>query len=106
MATTQETTRNTGTDLSLDTASVLAEAEHGPIEGKSPWVLAWRRLRRNYIALASLVIFLLIVIACALAPVYAKHVAHTNPYTNHITDTVKVNGVEKPVMSQGGTFTD
>ena len=35
-------------------------------------------------------VFLLIVLACALAPVYAKHVAHTDPDTNHITDSVKV----------------
>ena len=58
------------TDLTLDTASLLASEEHEvAIVGRSPWYLAWRRLRRNYIALFSLAVFLLIVIACALAPV-------------------------------------
>ena len=44
------------TDFTLDTASELAELDHGPIEGRSPWYLAWRRLRRNYVALAALMV--------------------------------------------------
>jgi peptide/nickel transport system permease protein len=103
---TRESTREHVSDLSLDTAAVLAEEDHGVIEGRSPWYLAWRRLRRNYVALVSLVIFLLIVVACALAPVYANHVAHTDPYTNHITDQVKVNGKLVDVISAAGTYTD
>jgi peptide/nickel transport system permease protein len=103
---TRETARGGGSDLSVDTAAVLAEEEHGPIEGRSPWYLAWRRLRRNYVALVSLFVFVLILTACALAPVYAHHVAHTDPYTNHITDNVKVGNTLVPVISQGGTFTD
>jgi peptide/nickel transport system permease protein len=78
-------------EFTFDTAAELAAEAHGaPIQGRSPWFLAWRRLRRNYVALFSLFIFILIVVTCALAPVYAKYVAHTDPYTNHITDRVKV----------------
>src|SRR4029450_8909717 len=64
-------------EFSLDTASELA-AEEGAskIEGKSPWALAGRRLRRNYVALAFLGIFILVVVLCMLAPVYARHVSH------------------------------
>src|SRR5262245_14342658 len=103
----QTTRQQTSADLSLDTASLLASEEHGvSITGRSPWYLAWRRLRRNYVALASFVIFVLIVLACALAPVYAKHVAHTDAYSNHITETVVVAGHEQPVISAGGTYTD
>src|SRR6478672_6845547 len=96
---TRDSTRSDVAELSYDTAAILGEEDHGQIQGRSPWFLAWRRLRRNYVALFSLLIFVLIVLACALAPVYAKHVAHTNPYTNHITDTVKVSGKEVPVIS-------
>jgi peptide/nickel transport system permease protein len=103
---TRDSTREGVSDLSLDTAAVLAGEEHGPIEGRSPWYLAWRRLRRNYVALFSLFVFLLIVVSCALAPVYASHVAHTDPYTNHITDQVKVNGKLVDVISAAGTYTD
>src|SRR5258708_4935333 len=96
-----------GTELSLDTAAELAEREHDvAIEGRSPWYLAWRRLRRNYLALGSLVIFILVVAACLLAGVYARDVAHTDAYTNHITDVVKVGNKEVPVISAGGTYID
>jgi peptide/nickel transport system permease protein len=91
------------TDLSLDTAATLAEAEHGAIQGRSPWFLAWRRLRRNKIAFAALALFVLIVVCCALAGVYANHVAHTGPDSNHILEEVNVGGTLKPVISPGGT---
>ena len=90
------------TDFTLDTAAALAAEEHGAIEGKSPWVLAWRRLRRNYVALGFLAIFVAIVIACLLAPVYAKHVAHTGPNTNHLGETFTRDGEQVPVVSRGG----
>ncbi|MBW8711090.1 MAG: ABC transporter permease, partial [Mycobacterium sp.] len=58
------------TELTLDSASLLAAEEHEvAIVGRSPWYLAWRRLRRNWVALVSLGVFILIVVACALAPV-------------------------------------
>ena len=75
------------TDFTLDTAAALAAQEEGAIEGKSPWVLAGRRLRRNYVALSFLGLFVLIVVLCLLAPVYAHHVAHTGPNTGHLGET-------------------
>ena len=100
MATTPQTTRQENTELSLDTAALLAKEEHGvSIVGRSPWYLAWRRLRRNYVAFAFLFLFVLIVVACALAPVYAHRVAHTGPDTNHLTETVKVGDKQVPVMA-------
>jgi peptide/nickel transport system permease protein len=106
MTTTEEhQARQGNAELTLDTASLIAAEEHGiSITGRSPWYLAWRRLRRNYVALAFLGIFILIVVACALAPVYAHHVAHTGPDDNHVTDVVKVGNKEVPVMAlnQGG----
>jgi peptide/nickel transport system permease protein len=93
----------TESQFTLDTAAELAAAEHGTrIQGRSPWFLAWRRLRRNKVALAFLVLFVLIVVGCALAPVYASHVAHTGQNANHILDTVKVNGKPTPVTTNGG----
>jgi peptide/nickel transport system permease protein len=92
-------------DLSLDTPALLASEEHEvAIVGRSPWYLAWRRLRRNYFALGSFGVFLVIVIACALAPVYARHVAHTGPNDTHVGEQVKVGGKLKPVFSGGATY--
>jgi peptide/nickel transport system permease protein len=107
MAHSNPTSTPDSTEFTLDTAAELAAEEHGaPIQGRSPWFLAWRRLRRNYVALFSLFIFILVLVACALAPVYANYVAHTSPEANHITDVVKVNGKDVPVISPGGTYTD
>jgi peptide/nickel transport system permease protein len=94
------------TDLTLDSAALLAAEEHEvPIVGRSPTYLAWRRLRRNYVALFSFFVFLLIVVACALAPVYAHHVAHTGPTEVHASEHVRVSGKLKPVVG-GGSYYD
>lgn len=94
----------TETEFSLDTAAELASEEHeeSAIRGRSPWYLAWRRLRRNYVAFAFLFLFILIVVACGLAGVYANDVAHTGQNTNHVLETVTANGRSIPVVSQGG----
>jgi peptide/nickel transport system permease protein len=96
--------RATETEFTLDTAAELAAKEHdgGAIRGRSPWYLAWRRLRRNYVAFAFLALFFVVLIACLLAPVYANHVAHTGPNTNHVLETVTVDGQKIPVVSAGG----
>jgi peptide/nickel transport system permease protein len=95
---------DTASDFSLDTASLLAsqESHAGSIEGRSPWELAWRRLRRNYVALGFLAVFALVLIACLLAPVYANNVANTTPTETHLSDTVKCGSTTKHVVSQGG----
>jgi peptide/nickel transport system permease protein len=91
-------------DFTLDTASLLAaEESEVSIVGRSPWYLAWRRLRRNKIAFVSLAIFIVIVLACAFAPLYAHHVAHTGPNQNHVTEKVVVDGTPIDIVSPGGT---
>ena len=90
------------TDFTLDSAAALAAEEEGAIEGKSPWVLAGRRLRRNYVALSFLGLFILIVVLCLLAPVYAHHVAHTGPNTGHLGETFTRGGKQVQIVSKGG----
>jgi peptide/nickel transport system permease protein len=72
------------------------------ISGRSPWQLAWRRLARNYLAMASLVLFFLIVVVSLLAPVYAHHIAHTDPFGSNVGGTTVVNGKRVDVLQQGG----
>jgi peptide/nickel transport system permease protein len=67
-----------------------------------PWKLAAKRLRRNYPAQAFGVLFLLIVIACLLAPEYAAHVAGVGPNVNNITGTVAVAGKQVDIVSPDG----
>src|ERR1700733_746989 len=67
-----------------------AEGQHAPAIG--PWKLAGRRLRRNKLALGFLGLFILLVVACLLAPFYSKHIAQIGPNTNNVTGTVDVRG--------------
>jgi peptide/nickel transport system permease protein len=95
----------TETEFTLDTAAELAAEESAAvIRGRSPWYLAWRRLRRNYVAFAFLGLFVLIVVACVLAPLYAHHVAHTGPNNTHVLDTITVHGRQVDVVSKGGVL--
>lgn len=90
------------TDFTLDSAAALAAQEQGAIEGKSPWLLAWRRLRRNYIALGFLALFVLIVVTCSLAGPYADHIAKTGPNENHLGESFTRDGEQIQIVSKGG----
>ena len=61
-----------------------------------------RAVLGNRVALAFGALLVAIVLACLLAPVYAKDVAHTGPNQNHITETVGVGGKQVDVVSPTG----
>jgi peptide/nickel transport system permease protein len=73
-----------------------------PAAGAGPYTLAFRRLRRDHVALAFGAIFLVIAAMCLAAPLYAKHIAHTGPAENHVTDTIQVGGQTRDVVSPDG----
>jgi peptide/nickel transport system permease protein len=73
-----------------------------PDQGRGPWSLAWRRLRRNYVALFSLGVFLLIVVCCLAAPIWANDVAHTGPNETHTVEKIEVNGETREVVEPSG----
>jgi len=88
-------------------ATLLEQVDVGPelppgVVGRNPWAMAARRLRRNRIALAALGLFLLIVVMCLAAPLYANNVAHLNPFPPNLNGHTVVNGKVVPVMQQGG----
>jgi peptide/nickel transport system permease protein len=70
------------------------------ISGRSPWRLAARRLLRNKLAMASLGLFLLIVVVSLLAPFYADHIAKTDPFSSNLTGTTTVDGKEIEVVQE------
>jgi peptide/nickel transport system permease protein len=70
------------------------------ISGRSPWSIAGRRLVRNRLAMASLGLFLLIVVVSFLAPVYAHRIAHTDPFVSNISGTTEVDGKQVDVVQQ------
>src|SRR5688572_29836484 len=90
-------------DLALDgPAAIPAERGRAPAAGQAPWRLSLRRLKRNKTALAFGLLFAVLVAICLAAPLWADHVAHTDPYKNHLTDTIVIDGEKTNVVSLDG----
>lgn len=90
------------TEFSLDASAAWErEAEREHAIGVGPWRLAMRRLRRNRVALAFGVLFIVVVGVCVAAPLWAD-VAGTGPNRNHLLDTVTVGGEKRDVVSPDG----
>ncbi|PRH85950.1 peptide ABC transporter permease [Labrys okinawensis] len=75
------------------------EAVAIPYKTRGPWALAFVKLRRNRGAMASLVLFLLIVASCLSAPLYARW-AGVDPFASTLDAVIQIDGAEVPVMEQ------
>src|SRR5436305_3910240 len=95
------TTSASGTEFSADASAVLVEGEELP-PGIGPWRLAWKRLKRNKTALFFGGLFVVIVVMCLLAPVYAHDVAHTGLATQNIDKPINIGGKKTFVVSPTG----
>jgi peptide/nickel transport system permease protein len=73
------------------------------VEGRSPWYLAYRRLRSNRLALAALGLFAAIVIFVLAAPLWADWVADSGPNETHTTAKIEVDGESREVVEIDGT---
>jgi peptide/nickel transport system permease protein len=78
----------------------VAKREH--TAGIGPWRLAMRRLRRNKVALGFAALFVVLVAIALAAPVWAHSVAHSDPYSNHLTDTIKEGNKTINVVAYNG----
>src|SRR5215213_1321594 len=78
------------------------EAAREQLHGIGPWRLGLRRLRRNKTALAFGLLFILLVLSCLAAPLWADNVAHTTSTENHLSDTIKVDGKTTNVVGLDG----
>jgi peptide/nickel transport system permease protein len=68
------------------------------LPSRGPWVTAFRKLRRDGAAMAALLVFLVIVILCLLAPVYAGYIAETDPFRSNLSGKIEVSGQQVPIM--------
>jgi len=86
----------------VDQAEVPTELRPA-VAGRNPWALAARRLRRNRIALAAGVLFLIIVLLSLFAPLFAHSVAHIdNPFKPNLNGHTIVHGKVVGLMQAGG----
>jgi peptide/nickel transport system permease protein len=75
-----------------------------PVRGSSgPWRNSLGQLARNRAAMAGAVVFVLIVLACVGAPLYAKHIAHTDPFRSNVSGTTVIDGKTVPVLTPSAT---
>jgi peptide/nickel transport system permease protein len=86
------------------TGAIVGEA---PLEGANlaavaagPWHVARRRLLRNRVAMAMVAVLAIVVALCLCAPLYAHHVAHTDPFVSNLDGKTVVNGKVVPVMKE------
>jgi peptide/nickel transport system permease protein len=87
--------------VTTDVVAPATEAAGATVsDGAGPAKLAWRRLRRNKLAMTAGGLFLLIVALCLLAPVYSAHIAHTGPNNENITGTITINGKPTPIFNK------
>lgn len=92
-----------GTEFALEApAGISSKDGEAPVAGLSPWRLALRRLKRNRTAVVFGVLFVVMVGICLAAPLWADHVAHTDPYKNHLTETITLDGKETNVVDFDG----
>jgi peptide/nickel transport system permease protein len=76
--------------------------EAAPAAAASPWRMAWRRLRRNRVALAFGVLFVVIAVFSLAAPLWADNVADTGPNDTHTLVKVEVDGEKREVVDPSG----
>jgi len=84
---------STATGTELHAESLWSDVSEELPPGLGPYELAWRRLRRNKVALAFGGLFVAIVIVCLLAPVYAHDIAHTGPNDQHADTALNQYGL-------------
>jgi len=84
-------------DQAASPANLASEAPAAR-PGRGPWATALRKLRSDRAAMATLLLFLLIVALCLLAPFYAKYVAHTDPFRSTLSGKIMVDGKLVPIM--------
>lgn len=66
--------------------------------GAGPWRRAWILLKRDKPTIAAAVLLCLIVLASLAAPIYARHVADTDPFRSNLSGKIKIDGKKVKIM--------
>ncbi len=79
-----------------------APATAPPPSEVAPWRAAWRAVAGTWAGRLSLAAVLIIVASSLAAPLYAKHIAKTGPFTNHAVEQIEVDGELRDVVTPDG----
>ncbi len=81
------------------------EGTEKAIEGRSPWLLAWQRLRRDRVAMISLVVIVLVILMAVFAPLATAITGH--PVNEQYRQTgLTADGLPTPPSSEFWLGTD
>ncbi len=70
--------------------------------GLSVGRLAWRRFRRDRLAVAGALFIVLLLATAAAAPLVVTHLIHHSPYQQHMMDTIQLDGEQVEVVDDDG----
>ncbi|HZE34063.1 MAG TPA: ABC transporter permease [Actinoallomurus sp.] len=68
-----------------------------------PWRNSLTQLTRNRAAMGAAAAFVLIVLVCVAAPLYAHHIAHIDAFRSNISGTTVIDGKTVPVLRPSST---
>ena len=86
----------------MTVGALEAEVAVEPVLPQGPWRSALRTLRRDKVAVGSAIVLLVIVVLCALAPLYAN-MAHADPFSSNVNGTTVIDGKTVPVLEPSTT---
>jgi peptide/nickel transport system permease protein len=96
------TDRESATQMTDDTATAaeLAAADRASPSrpSRGPWATALRKLWADRAAMGALLVLLVILVACLLAPLYASEVSQTNPFRPNLRGKITIDGESVAVI--------
>jgi len=82
----------------MDNTSVGQALVRNRRGAEGPWRTAWRKLKADRAAIMAFGVLVLITAACLAAPLYARHVARTDPFATNLNGEIVINGETRQVL--------
>ncbi len=81
-------------------SDVIAEAGRAPPAARpeGPWAAGFRKLRQDRTAMGAVALLILIILACASAPLYARYVSQTDPFQSNLDGQITLGGQSVDIM--------
>ncbi len=67
---------------------------------QGPWAEGGKKLLRDRTAMAALALLVLIIAACLCAPLYATHIAQSDPFASNLDGDITIAGQDLDIMQQ------
>jgi peptide/nickel transport system permease protein len=68
-----------------------------------PWAAGFTKLLRDKVAMVAAAVLVIVVAACAVAPIYAQYVAQSDPFSSNLDGSITVGGQSVDIMQSADT---